>query len=140
MSTLTVGLLMDLMEIFFLCAKIAKQTWRLQEMSVCVGGGPAESNANTVASTTKRQSTLAFGPHVSTWIQLYLKVVLQWTSNHSSYLRACTRLRSVNSCRSTKAWSTARFSSSLENRDTVTHRKECGGVGADKALGRSCHC
>lgn len=32
---------------------------------------------------------------------------------HPSHLRACTRLRSVNSCRSTKAWSTARFSSSL---------------------------
>lgn len=32
---------------------------------------------------------------------------------HPSHLRACTRLRSVNSCRSTKACSTARFSSSL---------------------------
>lgn len=130
---------MDLMEIIFLSAKIAKQTWRLQEMSVWEEGLQRATPTQWRAQP-KDRGTLAFWPHVSTWIQLYLKVVLQWTSNHSSYLRACTRLRSVNSCKSTKAWSTARFSSSLENRDKIIHRKECREVGVDKALGRLCHC
>lgn len=57
---------------------------------------------------------------------------------HPSHLRACTRLRSVNSCRSTKAWSTARFSSSLGGQGQSHSQEGVWEAGGNRALGRPC--